>query len=243
MKNTIKFSIFALALAAQSAFGQQNTLTATTLSAAVTYNATTFALTSATNIVVPTVSTPGSQLWIQDPGQTYGEIATVLSLSGTTVRVSRTGGQTTAHVSGAMVLIGNPAWFYKYSPTGSCTAGSTYVSPWLNTNTGEQWLCSTITSSWVRGWGTPGTAEVTAVVASVAGATAVNGPLQHISGTNAITSFTMSRGWNGEGFCIIPDAAFTATATNNIAIASTAIANKVLCYTWDATNSKFGASY
>lgn len=243
MKNTIKFSIFALALAAQSAFGQQNTLTATTLSGAVTYSATIFTLASATGLVAPTVSQPGSQLWIQDPGQTYGEIATVLSFSGTSVRVSRVAGQTTAHVSGAMVLIGNPAWFYKYTPTGSCTAGSTYVSPWLNTNTGEQWLCSTITGAWARGWGTPGTPAATAVVASVAGATAVNGPLQHISGALAITSFTMSRGWNGEGFCIIPDGAFTTTATNNIAIASTGVVNKTLCYTYDNTNAKFTPSY
>lgn len=244
MKNLIKIALAALLLGAPS-FAQQNLLTATTTSASMTANTRNMAVTSATNFQAPTVSQAGSQVWIQDLGETYGEVATVIAVNSTTITLQRIPGQTTAHASGALVLVGQPNWFYKFNPTGTCTTASTYVSPWLNTLTGQQWLCSTITKTWVPGWGTlgGGTAQVTAAVASVAGATAVNGPLQHITGTNAITSFTMGAGWYGEGFCIVPDAIFTATATNNIALASTAVVNKTLCYTWDATNSKFTPSY
>ena len=205
------------------AFAQQNLLTATTLSAAAGNNSRTISVTSATGTQAPSSTQAGSQLWIQDVGQTYGEVATILSISGTVLTVQRTAGQTTAHASGALVLIGQPNWFYKFNPTGTCTTAQLYVSPWLNTLTGQQWLCSTITKTWVPGWGNSGVpSQVTTAVASVAGATAIGGPLLHITGTNAITSFTMGTGWNGQGFCAIPDAAFTTTATNNIAIASTA---------------------
>jgi hypothetical protein len=47
----------------------------------------------------------------------------------------------------------------------------------------------------------------------------------------------------GAPFCIIPDGTFTTTATNNIALASTAVVNKLLCYTFDSTNKKYVPSY
>jgi hypothetical protein len=238
-----------LALAACAAFGQVNTLTATTLSSAVLSTDSIVNLTSATGVNAYSLSagTIASELYVIAPGATRGEVMSALSISGTAIKVRRgLQGARTGFPSGSAVLIGNPNWFYDYSPSGSCTAASTFVAPWVNTKTGEQWLCSTITLSWVPGFQNPAAAstpEVTAVVASVAGATAVNGPLQHISGTNAITSFTMGAGWNGGGFCVIPDGAFTTTATNNILKASTAVATKTLCFTYDATNSGFTPSY
>lgn len=254
MKNYFTRFLAVLALAAAlggpPAFAQINTLTATTLSSAALSTDKTIYVTSATNINAPNIqsNTVGSQLYVVAPGSIQGEVMLVVSVSSTAIGVRRTdGGRASAFPSGSMVLVGQPNWFFGDDPSGGCTTANVFVSPRVNTKTGWQWYCSTITLSWVPGFQNPlaanNSAQVTAAVASVAGATAVNGPLQHITGTNAITSFTMGAGWNGGGFCIIPDAAFTATATNNIGKASTAVIAKTLCYTWDATNSVFDPSY
>ena len=73
-------------------------------------------------------------------------------------------------------------------------------------------------------------------VASVAGTTNL-GPyaIQHISGTNAITAWGNPTPDFVGTICIIPDAAFTTTATNNIAKATTAVANKALFITFDGS--------
>ena len=42
---------------------------------------------------------------------------------------------------------------------------------------------------------------------------------------------------------MIPTGIFTLTATNNIAVAATAIVGKLLCETWDLGQAKFIASY
>jgi len=101
----------------------------------------------------------------------------------------------------------------------------------------------------------PLNADVTTAVASVAGATLPSGPLFHVTGTNAITAWGSSTtagavgagggssDAQGEPFCVIPDAIFTTTATNNIALATTAVVNKLLCYAWDGTNKKYVPSY
>lgn len=257
MKTFKNITIFAL-LTAATAFGQANTLTATTTSQAIAGSDTVIYLTSITNIVAPSNTGPGTRLWIADPGQTSGEVMDVSAIVSTaqkSLRVIRGGpvigfsgstGQGTplAHVTASMVLYGPPQQFYGTDPSGTCVTANTYVAPWLNVVNGRQWLCSPITKTWVPSWGNYSASnQPTVLVASVAGATAVNSPLQHVNGTNAITSFTMGAGWNGQGFCLIPDAAFTTTATNNIAIATTAVLNKTLCYTYDATNSKFTSSY
>lgn len=252
MKNLFSRIAFAVAtlagLGALPAFAQINTLTATTLSAAVLSTDKVINVTSATNINAQNIQsgTVGSELYVVAPGSPRGEVMLVTGVSSTAISVRRTpGGAATGFPSGSLVLVGQPNWFYDYDPSGSCTTATVFASPWVNTRTGSQWLCSTITLSWVPGFANAygESAQVTAAVASVAGATAVNGPLQHITGTNAITSFTMGAGWNGQGFCIIPDAAFTTTATNNIGKASTAVAQKTLCFTWDATNSVFDPAY
>ncbi|HEY1533771.1 MAG TPA: hypothetical protein VGF76_07120, partial [Polyangiaceae bacterium] len=97
---------------------------------------------------------------------------------------------------------------------------------------------------WVPGWGnTDSPARVSAAVASAAGLITPSGPLFHITGTAAITGFNVPVGFQSGGFCAIPDGAFTTTNATNIAIASTAVVNKLLCWTWDDTNSKFVPSY
>lgn len=224
------------ALCAVIAFGQP-VLTQTSLSAAVgSTNTQSLIVASATNITV----TPVTSLYIDK------ELMLVLGVNGTTISVARGQSGTAAvkHASGAMVLVGSPSQFYVYNPTGGCTAGSVAVTPWVNVLTGNQWICSTITSTWVPGFGNfSAPTQVSTAVASVAGLTTITGPLFHITGTNAITGWTLPAGEATAPFCIIPDAAYTTTATNNIAVATTGVLNKLQCWTWDATNSKFVASY
>lgn len=250
MKTLFKIASIA-ALLSCSAFAQTNTLNQTSLSAAITQNQTVFNVASATGIVVGNTfaGTVGSALWIQDIGSPMGEVVNVQALSGTQVTVRRTTGRATAHASGAMVLVaGQPNLFRAKDPQGSVASCSTVqVSPWLNTVNGNQWLCSSKTLTWVPSWGLA-TAESAQVLtatatASAAGATAISGPYTEVSGTNAITSFTMSTGWNGQGFCLYPTAAFTGTATNNIAKAFTAVADRTICFYYNANSSKFSPSY
>jgi hypothetical protein len=251
----------ASALALLPAFGQStNTnlvVTATKLSAAITS-------TSATRLTVALatgITANSTVLYITDGTGGNNEAVFVNSVSGTTIGVTRgyNGTQANTHLLGAVVLVG-PAGagpFVSVDPSGSCTAASSWT-PTVNILSGNQWICSSITSSWVPGFFNrsrmPG---VTTAVASVAGATNPSGPLFHVTGTNAITAWGSSTSvgpGSGQGggaatqsyganFCVIPDAAFTTTATNNIAKASTAVANLTLCYTFDGTNKKYVPSY
>lgn len=253
----MKKLILITSILAVSAFGQLNTLVQTSLSAAITQTQTVFAVNSATGIVAPSPGVAGSALYIIDPGQQVGEfVGSVQSLSSTTVTVSRAQGRAKPHISGAMVLVATaPNWFQTKDPEGSCVTANTYVTPYLNINTGAQWVCSAKTLTWIPGWNnrqaSPQINAATAV-ASVGGTTGVDGQLIHVSGTNAITAWLPNIGWNGDPFCVIPDAAYTTTtggttvATTRviaIAAASTGVLNKTQCYAYDFTNSKFVPSY
>jgi len=219
-------------------------LTQTTTTAAVSASATVIPLTSVTGISagVVTSGTVGTQLYVVDVGQTQGEVMNVLSVSGLNVTVTRFPGQAVSHASGAMVLAGPPNLFFGYNPTGATDGPAT---PWVNTYTGQQWLFSSVTGTWVPGFGnTQAPLGVTTLVASAAGLITPSGPLFHVNGTNAITGITVPVGAaNGASFSIIPDAIFTWTAANNLALAGTAVVNKLLTFTYDATNSKWVPSY
>lgn len=248
--------ILGIAALAGPSFAQQNTLVQTSLSAAITSTQVVFSVASATGIVAPTTSVAGSSLYVVDVGQVMGELMPVQAISGTSVTVTRAFSRAKAHLSGAMVLVATaPNWFQVKDPSGACTTAATYVTPFLNQLTGNMWVCSAKTLSWIPGWNneSPVTQiNAATAVASVAGTTGVDGPLIHVSGTNAITAWQPGIGWNGQGFCAIPDAAFTttnggttvaSTRVTAIALGSTAVANKVLCFTYDFTNAKFVPSY
>jgi hypothetical protein len=229
------------------AFAQTFTLTQTTLSAAIGAADTVIYVASATNINAPNIRTTtfGSQLFVQSPGS-KGEVMTVQMVSGTTITVRRgqKGTSAAAQVSGAMVLVGQPSWFFEYDPIGACTASTVYVSPWINTNTSNQWLCSSVTGSWVPGFNNDLLPTVpTVAVASAAGLITPSGPLFHITGTAAITGFNIPVGFAFGGICAIPDGAFTTTNANNIAIASTGVVSKPLCWTYDPGTAKFYPAY
>jgi len=241
--NNFKSFLTVLALAVAlcaSAFGQ-TALTQTTLNGALSKTGSTAVLTSVTGVSV------GSFLYIVDYGNIRGELVRVSAVNTTTNRVTLNRGSQfeTGHVSGARVIIaptGNA--FYTYNPQGACTATATAFTPWINTETGEQWLCSTVTNSWVPGFGAiVGTRGVTATVASAAGPITPSGPLFTVSGTAAITGFTQPIGYAGAPFCIIPSGIFTTTAAGNIAVASTAVVGRQLCYSYNSSTDKFTPSY
>jgi hypothetical protein len=146
-----------------------------------------------------------------------------------------------------------PNGFYDGDPSlnSACTAANTSTTPWVNVRTGVQWLCSSVTGTFVAGFNNPlvaVTPQPTAAVASVAGTTLPSGPFFHVTGTNIITGWTIPVGCNatavgGCEFTVIPDAVFTWTAAGNIALAGSAVVNKALVFTWDAKNSKWIPSY
>jgi hypothetical protein len=139
-----------------------------------------------------------------------------------------------------------------------CTATNTLVYPWVNVLTGAQWLCSVQSSTWTAGFNNP-LLTVTAIQngplsAAAAGAQAVPSTIFSLSGTNAITSFTLPVGCGAQtpvatstaGTCvfgIIPTAAYTTTATNNIASASTAVIGHIQWWTYNPVTQKFASSY
>lgn len=236
MKKALRFTLAALLLVLlpMLASAQQNTLTATTLSAAIgTSSVQTFNVASVTGITAG-----NTVLFIER------EAMFVNAVSGTTVTVVR-GYEATAgvaHPNGAVVLAGRPQWFNKYDPSGSCTLANVVASPWVNIRNSQQWLCGI--TGWVPGFGNgdlpPG---VTAAVASAAGQITPSGPLFHITGALAITGFVLPVGFQTGNICVIPDGTFTTTTANNIALASTAVVSKTLCFTYDRNTSKFYPAY
>jgi len=250
MKNFIR--IFATLALAVTAFGQQNTLTRTTTSSSMTASQTTIVLGSITNVAVTSGSSNGAILYVLDPGQQQGEVMFVTSVGSSAstpvgVRRGMNGTKAVAHVSGAVVYLGQPQWFYSSDPQGSCVTASTYVTPYINVANGNQWLCSTISLSWVPGFiNKSAPAAVTAAVASAAGSIVPSGPLFHVTGTSAVTGFTVASmlGFANSGcFTTIPDAIWTWTSAGNVAVAGTAVVNRALTFCWDNTNSKWVPSY
>lgn len=252
-------SLLAIAALAVPSFAQ-TALTQTTLNGAVNNRQTTVTLTSVTGLVVPTLpGSPSSVIYVGD------EAMGVTSLNTTTKQVGvirgTLGTRAAAHPTADMVLYANvtPQFtaFYPQDPpyNGACTAAATLSTPWVNVLTGAQWLCSTVTGTWVPGWNNPLAAsspKVTTAVASAAGLITPSGPMFHVTGTAAITGFNIPVGFNataagGGCFVVIPDAVFTYTAANNIGLASTGlnagtavvVVNQPITFCWDATNSKF----
>ncbi len=260
MKKLISLAAVLLVLASiavPSASGQATAsnliLTATKLSAALTTTSSTIlTVASATGITANT-----TVLFIDDGPGGNGEAVFVNAVNGTQISVTRgyNGTQANPHLSGSVVLVA-PAGggaFVSVDPSGACTAANAYT-PTVNILAARQWICSSISASWVPGYNnTSRPAGVTTKVASVAGATNPSGPLFHVDGTNAITAWGSSTSvgpGTGQGggaatqpygapFCVIPDAAFTWTATNNIAVAGTAVANLEVCFTFDGTAKKY----
>jgi len=243
MKNQ---TITLIALALMLAFGAnaQTALTSTTITNAITVNQQTFAVASTTGM---TATNPQTKLYVIDKGgQARGEIMLVTAVnSSTSVTVARGAAFRAAHVAGSIAIIANAAQaLQSYDPVGSCTSTNTLYDPWINTNNGYMWQCSTVTGAWVPSWNNPLPKSPSTLLHSSAGAQTISGPLFHMDGTNAITSWTLPAGFPlSGGFCVIPDAAYTTVAGNNVGSTTTAVATQIQCWTYSSADGKFYASY
>ena len=231
-------------------------LNTTTLSGALAINQNVVGFASATNVSAP-VGNVKQQVYIIGPGQKRGELATVEAVSGTQITLSRLDKYKAYWPSGAVVVLGPVpvsgngfagqllgGGFQEFDPPGasasnnSSSSNAILFTPWINVETGRQWIWSTVLNCWVPGWGTEGPYAVTAAVASAAGEVTPTGPLFHITGTLAITGFNTPTAFPNFGsFTVIPDGTFTWTTAVNIALAGTAVVNKSITFTWDGTNS------
>lgn len=267
--------IFAALLAFAGLASAQTALTQTTLAAAITTGpaaqqsgitgafTTQISLASATGVTTAVNGQPVTFAYIDQelfailtpaPGQTT--IFNVLR--------AQQGTKASPHSNGAMVLLevtspqfggfAGSGGFQATDPelNGTCLSTATLATPWVNIITGAQWVCSPITGTWTPSFNNPlqfsDMVINGATVASVAGTTAVSSSYFSVSGTNAITAWSLPIGLNatavGSGaFCIYPTGAYTTTATNNIANASTAVVGKVQCWYWNPATLKFGSSY
>jgi hypothetical protein len=114
----------------------------------------------------------------------------------------------------------------------------------VDIRTSAQYLCSSVTGTWVAGWQNDLLSNApTAAVASAAGFITPSGPLFHVTGTAAITGFNIPVGFAYGSFTVIPDGAFTTTSANNIALGSTAVTSKALTFTYDPATGKFYPGY
>jgi hypothetical protein len=272
----IKKMLFSLlaALICVGSISAQTSLTQTTLAAAIqcgpscansgvgsgTSYQTTVNLTSATGVSVAVNGQPVTFIYVD---QELMGVMTLLTGQTTVYSVLRAqqGTKLSAHVSGAMVLIEtvSPQFggyqgsggFQQTDPPngGACTATNTNATPWINIITGYQWLCSSITGTWVSGFNNPFAGDFsgqTATVAAATGAVLPTGALFVISGAGAISGFTIPVGCNATAvgacsFTVIAAAGstWTWTAAGNIMTAGTGTAGHTFVFTWSASLQKF----
>lgn len=237
-----------------------STITATTLSGSINQNAQVLTVASATNLANPVAGGFRQVIYVINPDQTVGELMDVVGLNGTQVQVSRLYLSRQSFYTGSAVIIapapiaslgfgGNLGpTFYESDPVGDPSVSGSYpgapaLLPWLNVTNGNQFLQG-INGQWVPGWNNASSVKgVTAEVASTAGAILPSGPLFHVTGTAAVTGFTIPVGFAGGSFTIIPDGNFTWTTAGNIALAGTAVTGRALTFTWDSAAAKFNPSY
>jgi hypothetical protein len=245
----------------------QTALTETTLASAVSgpsfYNGNsqridqTVVLTSVSGISAPTLpGTPVSVIYVGREAMGVFAVNTTLK----TVNVFRgyLGTQASPHPSGDMVLIQNtystgnganplPSGFFQSDPPqgGACTTANVPTTPWVNVLTGAQWLCSTVTGTWVPGFNNPLYAIASAPTKAVASATTIvpSGPFFHLTGTTSISTITPPIGCDATavGGCqitVICDGVCTWGTGGNIAVAAgTVVAGTPVTFIWDAVNS------
>lgn len=225
----------------------QTVVTSTTLSGAVnTTSETSVTVASATNVLAPATGGVYTYLYVDN------EMMQVLAVSGTTARVARGVNSTRAstHITAATVWVGLAGAFRSganaSAPVGQCLRSSLQFVPAIlvgGVNNGKFYDCLGVTTAgqWTL-VSEPGPQILGSTVASVAGVITATGTVFTVSGTAAITGITLPAGWAvGMSLYITPSAIFTWTAATNIALAGTAVVNKMLVFTWNG--AKWVPSY
>jgi hypothetical protein len=218
-------------------------------------------LASVTGISAPAL--PGSPVSVIYVGREAMGVFTVnTSLKSVGVFRGYLGTYASPHPSGDLVLISNvystnqafganplPSGFFNVDPpqNGGCTTGNTPTTPWVNVLTGAQWLCSTISKTWVPGFNNPLSAVSSVPNTAVASASTIlpTGPLFHLTGTTTVATITQPVGCNATavGYCsftAICDGVCAWSAAGNINVASgVMVAGQSVTFIWDAVNSKW----
>lgn len=272
MKTLRNILVMAAALLGLAGLGNaQVALTQTTLAAQVNgpigYNGlgstptdTNVSLASVSGISAPQLpGTPVSVIYVGREAMGIFSVNTSAKVVG--VIRGYLGTQAAPHPSGDMVLvapqysIGNganpvPSGLFQADPPagGACAAAGVPTAPWINVLTGNQWLCSPITGTWVPGFGNNISQQnVTTAVASATSITP-SGPLFHLTGTTVVTTITTPVGCDATAvgscsFSLISDsgtASQLGTGGNLlIAAAMTTVTGKIYTFVWDAKNSKW----
>lgn len=270
-RNLIASLLFVIALCSFS-FGQTS-LTQTTLAAAQGIGPVSLAggsqanlqtivsLTSATGVQAAYLGTqPITYVYVD---QELEGIVSLVTGQTTIFNVLRalSGTKAAYHASGAMVLIGTVTPQFggnagsggfqqtDASVGGVCT-GAVYT-PWVNVVTAAQWLCSSLTGTWVPGFNNPLATvggSFLQPTAAVASATTIlpTGPLFHLTGTTAFATITLPVGFAHGCITIIQDgAAETWTAAGNIISASTSTqtVGEIVTMCYDPVTAKFYPSH
>lgn len=140
----------AIVLMASPASAQVNSMYSTTTSAAFSATDRFVCLSSATNIVLPSTTTQGSQLWIDHETD---QVTGVTSFSSTCFNVTRKQ-FVNSHLSGAKVWFGPANWFGATDPVGgvgsACTLSSIYAYPLIVPTTKQIWYC--LGGQWANGF-------------------------------------------------------------------------------------------
>jgi hypothetical protein len=212
----------------------QTVINSTTTSAAIDAKQQILPLTAVTNIAIASRNLTGDLVYFADNS---GEAVQVnaLDTNAKTITVTRGVRSTpvTAHLSGVTVYTGPAQRFSESLGFGTCTATNEQYLPRIVLNRNVMQDC--LGGQWVQ-TNANGFPVLGSTVASVAGVIAATGTVFTVSGTNAITGITLPNGTQpGFRLSIVPSGVFTWTAAGNIALAGTAVVNKVLDFVWNGT--------
>ena len=242
MKNILRSlaALVAALLLSAGPLSAQTALTATTLGAIADATQGNVTVAAATGITAP--GTGANLVYLLVDRELMG----VQAVNGLNVRVARgaNGTRATAHVSGAIVNVAPAIAVINYVPSGACVRANLNFVPMivggtnaqgmngttfdcLGVTTAGQWVSTNVTDVSVLG----------STMASTAGVLGLpTGTVFIVSGTNAIMGITLPAG-AAPGFriSIVPSGVFTWTAATNIALAGTAVVNKLLDFVWSGT--------
>lgn len=146
------------------------------------------------------------------------------------------------HGAGTFVWAGPTTAFVQSDQDGACTRTQLAYVPLISIATHRTFDCPSNSGAWMRTDGPDAKSYYGTAIASGASATVII-PAQtfKISGTSAITTFTLPAGWQpGLCFNIIPTGNFTLSSTGgNIGKSATAVTGRVMKVCWGGAAGQF----